>query len=214
MKCQINHHEFECVALTATHAINYNVEISETSPVVFKNLVNKPCFDNLCENGCPNYNKKWSCPPYSPDYCQYIEGKKFIYTFFLRLDLSQMNYIKNDYLKIKAANTILKSRMDKFLQHITNQNDYKYISSGSCRLCKPCNKKRELPCAHPNKMTYSFEALGIDVSKLVNMVFDKPLLWYKKGHLPQYTSIVCGLLTDSQIQLPILQNKYIDLIIR
>lgn len=35
-------------------------------------------------------------------------------------------------------------------------------------------------------MTYSFEALGIDVSKMLKDLFGFELLWYKPKKLPQY----------------------------
>ena len=51
-------------------------------------------------------------------------------------------------------------------------------------------------CAHPTNRSYSFEALGINVSALTKDLFDTELLWYKKHELPEYTCVVGGLLTN------------------
>jgi len=108
------------------------------------------------------------------------------------------HYIKSDSLKIKAANSILKSRLDKALRLLSDRYG-NYISSGSCRLCKPCRCRSGLPCGHPDKMSCSFEALGMDVGRLTESCLDHELLWYSKGNLPKYTSVAGGLLTNDKI---------------
>ena len=99
---------------------------------------------------------------------------------------------------MKAANSILKSRIDKALRNSMNENEF-YISTGSCRLCKSCKKKVGKSCAYPKRRTYSFEALGINVSLLATDLFHRDLLWYKAKSLPEYTSVVAGLLTNNGV---------------
>ena len=111
------------------------------------------------------------------------------------MNLDELGYIKQDYLKVKAANSMLKSRVDRTLRMCITDGE-KYVSTGSCRLCKPCRKKIEEPCAHPAMRTFSFEALGVNVSTMVKDIFDVNLLWYKRGLLPLYTCVVAGLLTN------------------
>ena len=148
--------------------------------------------------GCPNYSSKWSCPPYSPAYKDFSKNYQKLCVVLLGLDMSSLDYIKQDYLKIKAANSILKSRIDKVLR-ACKDDDEKYISTGSCRLCKPCHKKLNEPCAHPDIRTFSYEALGVNVSSMVHDIFGIDLLWYAKGSLPLYTCVVAGLLSNQMM---------------
>lgn len=157
-------------------------------------------FSGLCKDGCPNYEKKWSCPPYSPKFNEYSKGFSYITICALTMDLEQFSYIKNDYLKVKAANTILKSKADKVFTSFVTEGA-KYISTGSCRLCKPCKCKKRQPCAHSLKMAYSFEALGINVAKITESILDIELLWYQKGKCPKYTAVIIGLLTNEKPDL-------------
>lgn len=168
-------------------------------------------FDNLCKTGCPNYLCKWSCPPYAPLFTDVALKWDKTYIVFMHMDLSQFSYIKNDYLKVKAANTMLKSRADRFIRKMASLHG-KCISTGSCRLCKPCKCKLGEPCAHSDLMAYSFEALGINVSQLVEDCFKKQLIWYKQNCLPQYTSVVCGILTNENLSDEYLQDSYIKCI--
>lgn len=152
-------------------------------------------YNELCKIGCINYEKKWSCPPFTPSYNQYIKNYINLSLCVLSINLSQFSYIKNDYLKVKAANVILKSRIDKTLRSLS-QDGVGYISTGSCRLCKPCKCKTNENCAKPDSMSYSFEALGVDVGSMVMGIFHHQLLWYKKSALPEYTTVVAGLLSN------------------
>lgn len=205
----------KCLFFVETHtkaaSIVYSVEICPISIEKCAALVHKEKFDCLCKEGCSNYNRKWSCPPLSPAFEDVSNNYKYLYVFYLRISLDQLDYIKNDYLKIKAANSILKSRADGFLRYmISKSKNSKYISTGSCRLCKPCKLQKGLPCAHPNIMTYSFEALGVNVEALVNLCFQSPLQWYARGNLPMYTSVVCGLLTNEKLSLETLQEELLN----
>lgn len=198
---------FIATAHTKSAWIRYIIELCSLTPKDCFSLEDKETFRGFCADGCTNYKRKWSCPPYSPSFYDFTSEWNKLYVLYMRINTDQFSYIKNDYLKIKAANSILKSRADKFLCKMAKQHG-RYISTGSCRLCKPCKCKINMPCAHPDEMTYSFEALGVDVGALVNMCFQKPLLWYKPQSLPKYTSVVCGLLTNESLSIESLEDEY------
>jgi len=195
-------------AITSLARLDYSMDICLIPIKELSICIDKERFHKLCEEGCINYARKWSCPPFAPCFVDFVSTWKNLFLFYLRIDLEQFSYIKNDYLKIRAANNILKSRVDRFLIKMTEKHG-NYISTGSCRLCKPCKCRAGMPCAHPTAMTYSFEAMGVNVSRLVSEYFQKPLLWYRPHCLPEYTSVVCGLLTNETIKLSGLYNEYL-----
>ncbi|MDR2711521.1 MAG: DUF2284 domain-containing protein [Clostridiales bacterium] len=202
---------FSVNAITKSATLVYNVCLKKCDADSISNFANAKQFNKLCETGCLNYGKKWSCPPHSPNYRDFSVGWDNLFILYARIELFQFSYAKNDYLKVKAANSVLKSRADKFLRYVVAKYG-RYISTGSCRLCKPCKCKMGQPCAHPDLMTYSFEAMGIDVDKLIIEQFQKPLLWYKPHCLPEYTSVVCGLLTNAEITAEDLKEEYLQYI--
>lgn len=106
---------------------------------------------------------------------------------------------------------MLKSRADRFMRTLSLEYGA-YISTGSCRLCKPCKYQSGLPCTHTEQMSYSFEALGINVGAVVERYFDAPLLWYRRGYLPPYTAVVCGLLTNETVSAELLRDRYLQMI--
>lgn len=195
MKLQKNVNEIQLIAETPHGRVPYWGKICTISAEEVIIYCDKLRFTQLCRLGCPNYNKKWSCPPYAPLYGDFSREYKNLCIILLGLDMVELEYIKQDFLKIKAANSMLKSRADKILRMC--RNDFEnYISTGSCRLCKPCRKKTNEACAHPTIRTYSFEALGVNVSAMAQDIFNVKLLWYKRGALPLYTCVVAGLLSN------------------
>lgn len=198
MRFSSKKNEYFLKANTPRATIGYCCEQCLVQTKYLEKFVNKVYFDRLCKDGCPNYGNKWSCPPYAPEYIKFVEKYEFIDIFMLYIELDQFDYIKQEYLKVKAANSIMKSRIDRALRNSINKNEF-YISTGSCRLCKSCKKKIGKACVHPEHRTYSFEALGINVSLLTMDIFHRELLWYRTKNLPQYTSVVAGLLTNNGI---------------
>lgn len=191
-------YNINCESSSGIH-YTYSLRISVVDVNEIDQYQNCTKFNELCRLGCKNYNRKWSCPPLSPDFKTYSTGYKFLLIFIMSMNMNQFGHIKNDYTKIKAANTMLKSRIDKLLR--TKMSEGKMISTGSCRLCKKCRLTSNEPCNHPELMSYSYEALGIDVDKMTFTLCNHQLLWYSKGNLPEYTSVVAGLLANDNINI-------------
>ncbi len=61
------------------------------------------------------------------------------------------------------------------------------ISSGGCNLCNECNRKDGLPCRQPDKMRYSLDAFGFDLTAITKDMFDIDILWCKE-RLPDYST--------------------------
>ena len=61
-----------------------------------------------CEEGCLNYGKKWSCPPFSKPYYELMDGYNKAVLISLSTNMNSYVDIKNKYTAIKAANVTLK----------------------------------------------------------------------------------------------------------
>ena len=175
---------------------------------------------NSCKTGCLNYGKKWSCPPYSIKFSDIVKFNEYNMLIVLvgYINLSDMKYINNSYQQVKAANMILKSKCEKLARNIENEFKGYSLLSGSCNLCKPCQKKKDLPCKKPLRARYSLESTGINVQELLERYCEHKLLWYKKGEKITYTSVATAILVDSNNQsktnMEVLVEKYIKEIIK
>lgn len=185
-----------------------------TKSTLSKNLIeyeNKNYFSNLCKSGCVNYGNKWSCPPHSPTYSSYSKNYTHCLLILLTCDLSQFSYVKTEYMKIKASNSILKSQSDRLCRFLECNLNGKMISHGSCKLCKPCTKKTPTSnCKSPTNMRYSLESLGLNVEKISSDFFDHQLLWYKNKICPPHSSAVSCVLTNNALEEPSLIEPVIQ----
>ncbi|WP_027358609.1 DUF2284 domain-containing protein [Desulforegula conservatrix] len=155
--------------------------------------IRKKYFDSLCQMGCINFGKKFSCPPFSPSFDEYKKNFPYLMVICLRLDLSYYKELK-PHMRIKAGNSILKGMIDRILKGYKNKG-FRVVGSGSCRLCKPCGAKEGVKCKKPDERIYSLESLGVDVSQLVRGCFGFDLEWYSKENKePSYTCTVGGVL--------------------
>ena len=168
----------------------HELEIKYYSDVIEKSKikVDKQLFLDLCKKGCVNYDKKYSCPPFSPLFNNYVKSDFLLVVMFV-LDLNQFDY--KEYFKIKIGNAVLKSQIEKVMRKFGL-----YLSTGACRLCKPCKRKLMQPCKYPSKRMYSLESLGVDCNDLCLKLFNVPLKWYKDKKAPPYTSVVCAVPLD------------------
>lgn len=187
---------------TPTTEVRINLSLELTSSHELRRYEDKNYFDYLCKNGCVNYDKKWSCPPYSPAYSLYIKNYKYCLLTLMSCDLSQFNYVKTEYMKVRTSNSILKSQSDKLSRFLEVKLSGKMISNGSCRLCKPCSKKICLDsCRNPLKLRYSLESLGLNVERISEDYFNHKLLWYKNKVSPNYSTVISGILTNNTFEL-------------
>lgn len=156
--------------------------------------VNKKLFTKMCLEGCVNFDKKYCCPPFSPEFKSYVKQRNLM-VLLLKMNLGQLKEYK-EYHRLRIGNVVIKSRAEKMMRKLETYTNTKFLSNGACRLCKPCQRKIGKPCKRPKKMRYSLEALGVDCNELVKDVFKFPLLWYKDKKAPEYTCVVCALPFD------------------
>lgn len=150
-------------------------------------------FADLCHKGCINYGKKLSCPPFAPPFTSFARRRSLLDVICLRIDLDCYADL-TPYNRVRAANAILKSRIDRELLE-ARQGGFRVAGSGSCRACRPCaGKTGDRKCKRPNRRIFSLEAMGVNVDLLVRHCFGFPLAWYADKTAPAYTCTVGAIL--------------------
>lgn len=158
----------------------------------------KEKFALFCRD-CPDYEKSWSCPPYSPPYSRYAQkhAHGLLVLFFSPLDQFQ-DIDENQ--RMRESNTFLRLSLEKSVRRLEKAHQGRMLSSGICRLCQNCTcKDRSGSCRRPQEMRYSMESLGLNVAKISELFLDHPLLWKTDGSLPVYCSALACLLTGHPV---------------
>ena len=154
---------------------------------------------------CPNYNSVWSCPPLSFDAEALLKRYKLIYLRCTKILLAPEIIASADTAdKAKALGRRIiesvKTDVDNELLGLEKRVPRSLaLSSGGCTLCGECARKHNLPCRRPEKMRYSLDAFGIDLTAAAKDIFAVELQW-SQGRLPEYFTLLSGLLTDTEIE--------------
>ena len=72
------------------------------------------------------------------------------------------------------------------------------LDAGRCRVCETCARRKEKPCRFPEKLRYSLESLGGNVSALAADKLGAPVLWGSREAPPEYFVLVGAVLTKEE----------------
>jgi len=164
--------------------------------------------EGYCKN-CPNYNKRYTCPPFEFSKIEYI--RKFNQVFIIgskwyKEDIPKELWDKN---KILDAFESMREQVSKIvLDYEKEILGSEALLIGTCTNCEICNKVIDKPCKNKQKQRYSLEALGFLVSDIAKNVLNTEILWQKEGMIDYHFS-VSAILLKSEENIENLK-KYLD----
>ena len=149
-------------------------------------------FEECCR-ACPNYGKRWGCPPFDHDTLNdllpyervMIVGVK-VSPYDGKLPMEQV------YDLIRPELERVNSRLLE-LERLTGGLAFGFVSK--CPYCNgaPCARREGKPCRHPDVVRPSLEAYGFNVSLTASEVLGIDMVWGKDDKIPRYLTLVCGL---------------------
>ncbi len=169
-----------------------------------KNYVDVDKFIEYCKE-CPNYNKRWSCPPYSFDVMEEFWKKyRYLHLFAFKLDLEDgledsvmtPEEIDQLVLRIRQQNYVMASKW--ILEQEHNNLDSIALDGGHCSKCKRCMRLKGQPCRFGDTIRPAIDAIGGDLVKTADEIFHTPILWIENGKVPQYFLFILGLLSQEE----------------
>lgn len=120
---------------------------------------------------CSFYNKRPSCPPFTPSW---RDAKEWVEHYFFALLIKFAVDMKNfEAEKREVINWLLRKESELFEQ-------YPFVFAlfpGVCNLCVDCDFEKTGVCTFPNKVRPSLDALGIEISKLVKLDYSEEVLY-------------------------------------
>lgn len=164
-----------------------------------KSYVDIPKFLGLCAM-CGNYEKRWACPPYDFDVEGYWRQHSRLLLRGLQLfptaEERARTYTQEE-LRVLLRATLQKEKAALLSRLEEESRSYPgsvVLSAGTCEVCPVCTRTEQKPCRFPGRAHYSIESLGGDVGKTAHELLGFDLLWAKDGVIPEYWSLVGGIL--------------------
>lgn len=174
--------------------MSYSVESLEQEVAVSRYLqecVDVERFLGYCQ-ACENYEKRWSCPPFSFQPRQFWRQFERLHLFARVLYPSSDETLSGLLEGMRAEKAKL---LTELLELERRKPGALALSAGSCALCgDDCTRPHGAQCRHPKEMRRSIEALGGDVGKTMELYFRRSIVWAKNGEVPNYLTLVGGLL--------------------
>ncbi len=161
--------------------------------------VDIPKFYACCQ-ACPNFGRRWSCPPFSfrPEelWRSYetiaLHGRKLRTPPELLAQSFPPEQLQAQYESLLRP---VRQELDQCLLALEGQTPGSLaLFAGSCASCQTCTRQQGAPCRHPEPLRYSIEALGGDVSRTISQGLGERLLWAEAGKLPPHFILLGGLL--------------------
>lgn len=158
-----------------------------------------PVTFHTCCRGCPEYQKRWSCPSGMPDTREFFEefsrvyliGVKIVYSELTRRESQRPELLESvrqrTYGKVKKAVHELQLQLEGRCPGATS------IAAGRCEQCETCTRAQGKLCRKPHRMRYSFSAFCFDLGKIAEQELHMPLKWSTEG-LPEYNVAIAALL--------------------
>jgi len=122
--------------------------------------------DMCASDKCHNYGRSWSCPPAAPSL---EEMREKVRGYAQGILVQSVGHLEDslDYEEMMAAAARHAENYDKLYTFLLEQFPNLYpMGTGGCQKCQKCTYPDE-PCRFPDRLTYSMEACGLFVSKVV-----------------------------------------------
>lgn len=179
-----------------------------------RECVDVPRFLEQCR-ACPNYEKIWSCPPFSfkpmelwGNYDSILLLGRVIET---PESLRQQRFSSGQALNDVSRALLREEKRALLLELLELEKQTpgsRALSAGSCDFCGDCARVHGEECRNPGVMRYSLETLGADVGKALELYFDRKLLWGREGQLPEYFVLLGALLQKKPVRLEAREMGY------
>lgn len=137
---------------------------------------------------CDKYGLFWSCPPFDAPPLESLPS------WSRALLITQKTWVPKDACKDDLIRWFLAARntLGEFMT--TQETDGAIaIIAGHCSGCPTCPRARGGACCAPTRMRYSLEALGFDITKMVEDLAGQTMDWPESG-APDYLLVVGALL--------------------
>jgi len=159
---------------------------------------------SLCKVGCSLYGRNGGCPPLAPNFTALSAKHDSALVFYIKLntqDYPPKSLTGKHYVRWNFTETFMPRIMRSLLIAVVDEIGGVMLSCGHCIGCRKCGWKNGTnSCLNPKQRTFSLEATGIDVEKLMRENTDLPVLWWNQNnsqYIPQYQLRVGMILTNN-----------------
>lgn len=164
-----------------------------------RSFVDVPRVLGYCRD-CPNFGRRWSCPPFAFDPLTLWKGYGAICLYARKLTFSRDRLFPGERRAFEEEE-LPKVKADMARELLARERSIPgslALLAGKCDLCSACAREAGQPCRFPERMRYSVEALGGDCGGALEAYFGESLRWARGDRLPEQMILLGGLLLPKE----------------
>lgn len=149
---------------------------------------------------CPSHGNSWGCPPFDFDPVTVSDGFSTVTLMGTTIGFDDATISSCQGTKAKSRQVASRAMEEVWQSLLPELMEKERQSPGSrvftfrCRLCpEGCTRPEGKPCRHPDRLRYSLEAVGFDVSAAAHDLLGIGLEWSSDGSLPRHITLITAL---------------------
>ena len=139
---------------------------------------------------CEKFGQYWSCPPFVADPLESFPA------WSLAVIICQQIPLQAGLGREQVLERFLEARLEfarRLEESLEGHTGHTCLIAGHCSGCPSCTRSKGEPCRCPERLRYSLEAVGFDVTGLAEGLAGQTLDWPKEGS-PGYLTLVGAVL--------------------
>jgi predicted metal-binding protein len=137
---------------------------------------------------CEKFGKNFACPPFSPDFQDYVTGLKNAKVLAIRMPQEYFNQVIQENIYAECFEKARQILMEE-LRRYRGKNSL-IAGAGYCTFCETCAAEEGYKnCISPENRVYSLESLGVNIAALTKRCFGFDLSWNAQE---QVNNFVCS----------------------
>lgn len=155
-------------------------------------------FEECCR-ACPNYGKRWGCPPFDHDTLQDLLPYEKVMIVGVKLTPHDAK------MPLDRVYDLMRPELERMNSRLIQlEKDCGGLALGfvgKCERCgnAPCARIEGKPCRHPDVVRPSLEAYGFNVSETASRLLGIDMVWSKGKNVPHHLTLVCALFFNGEI---------------
>lgn len=152
----------------------------------------------LCAQ-CPSHGNSWGCPPYAFYPETVSNGFKTVTLMGTTIEFDETTRAEcttpetSRVVATQAMQEVWKTLLPELYEKERQVKGSRCFTF-RCTLCpEGCTRPEGKPCRHPDRLRYSLEAVGFDVSAMSHDLLGIDLEWSSDGSLPKHITIITAL---------------------
>lgn len=148
---------------------------------------------------CPSHGNSWGCPPYAFDPETVSNGFKTVTLMGTTIEFDEATRAEcttaemSRSVATQAMQEVWKTLLPELYEKERQVKGSRCFTF-RCTLCpEGCTRPEGKPCRYPDRLRYSLEAVGFDVTAAASDLLGIDLEWISDGRLTKHITIVTAL---------------------